>query len=82
MADLRLSEAVVLQRFLEDYDGRIALKAFFHHMSAYHTGNAVSYLTSYDERNAMEHAFYANAFVRAFGDLEQFCKEQLAKAEA
>jgi hypothetical protein len=81
MADLRLSEAGILRQFLDDHSGRIALKAFFANRAAYHTGRAVSYLTSYDEKNAMEHAFFANCFSQGFSDLEQFCKEQLAKAE-
>ena len=82
MAELRLQEAAVLKQFLEDYDGRIALKAFFHHVAADNTGKAISYLTSYDEKAAMEHAFVANWLARGFNELEQFCKEQLAKAEA
>lgn len=82
MAEIRLQEAAVLKQFLEDYDGRIALKAFFANRAAYHTGRAVSYLTSYNEKDAMEHAFFANCYSQGYSDLEQFCKEQLAKAEA
>jgi hypothetical protein len=82
MAELRLQEAAVLKQFLEDYDGRIALKAFFHHMAAQYTGKAVSYLTSYSQQDALENAFFANCYERGFAELEQFCKEQLTKAEA
>ena len=82
MADLRLNEAAFLQQILEDHGGRIALKAFFANRAAYHTGRAVSYLTSYDEKSAMEHAFFANCYGHGFSELEQFCKEQLSKAEA
>lgn len=82
MADLRLNEAALLKQALEDHGLRIALKAFFVNRAAYHTGRAVSYLTSYDEKAAMEHAFFANCFTQGFSELEQFCKEQLAKAEA
>ncbi len=82
MAELRLQEAAVLKQFLEDHDGRIALKAFFHHQAAYHTGRAVQYLTSYDQKEAMENAFFANAYERGFSELEQFCAEQLSKASA
>lgn len=82
MADLRLNEVSYLKQFLEDYSGKIALKAFFANRAAYHTGKAVSYLTSYDEKSAMEHAFFANAYAQGFNELEQFCKEQLMQAEA
>ena len=80
MADLRLSEAALLKQMLEDHGMRTVLKAFFANRASYHTGHAVSYLTSYDEKNAMEHAFFANCFTQGFNDLEQFCNEQLKKA--
>lgn len=82
MADLRLNEAALLKQALEDHGLRIALKSFFHHAAAENTGKAISYLTSYDEKSALEHAFIANWLNRGFNELEQFCKEQLAKAEA
>lgn len=72
----------MLKQFIDSYEGRIVLKAFFAHQASYHTGRAVSYLTSYDQKEAMEHAFFANCYGQAFSDLEQFCAEQLAKAEA
>lgn len=82
MAELRLTEAAVLRQFLEDHDGRIALKAFFQHQAAYHTGKAVQYLTAYQEKEALENAFFANAYERGFNELEQFCAEQLKQASA
>ena len=82
MAELRLDEVAFLKNLLEDHTARIALKAFFVHQAAFHTGRAVSYLTSYEEKSAMEHAFFANAYEQGFSALESFCAEQLKKASA
>ena len=82
MAELRLNEVAVLKEILEDHTARIVLKAFFAHQSAFHTGRAEAYLTSYEEKSAMEHAFFANAYEQGFSALESFCAEQLKKAQA
>ena len=82
MAQLSLTEAGVLKQILEDHSARIALKAFFLHRHAYHTGRAIESLTAYDQQTAMEQAFFANCYERGFSELEAFCKEQIAKAEA
>ena len=82
MAELRLGEADFLRRFLEDPTGRLTLRTFFVSRANYHRGRAVEYLTNYEQANAMEQAFFANCYERGFTELESFCKEQMAKAEA
>lgn len=81
MADLNLNEVAFLkEKILEDPVGRIVLKAFFAHQAAVNNGRAVSYLTSYQQQEALEHAFFANCYARAFSALEDFCRDQLRSA--
>jgi hypothetical protein len=82
MAELRLQEAAMLKQFLDDPEGQVVLRAFFTSEAQRSTAAAVRALLNYDEKQALEQAFYANAFQEGFGRLQQFAKEQMLKASA
>ena len=81
MADLRLNEAAFLKKFLDDPSGELAMRAFFNSLAREHTEKCVRAMLAYDQKEAQENAFFANAYQEGMTRLRQFAKEQLNAAE-
>jgi streptogramin lyase len=81
VADLKEAEAKILQQFLEDPNGRIALKVFFLHQVSRFEAKSQAHMRNYNMPSAQEAAFFASAFQNGFVWLEDFSREQNKKFE-
>lgn len=81
MAELKEAEAKILQQFLEDPNGRLALKAFFLSQAAHFATKSHAHMQNYNMPGAQEAAFFSNAYQGGFTRLEDFSREQNKKFE-
>ena len=81
MAELKEAEARILQQFLEDPNGRIALKTFFVEQAKHFEAKCRAHMVSVNMPGAQEAAFFANCYQGGFTRLEDFSREQVKKFE-
>lgn len=82
MPELSRSEIDVLLRFLEDHDGRNALRVFAAIQATFYSGQCLSEMrkSQPDSLQASQHAGRVDVYEHLVNELQHFAKNQLAKS--
>ena len=73
---MSLTQAIVLERFLADPDGRAVLASFFDVQRLYHLDRAKSELLAGNTEEAKKHAHFCLAYEDAPMELRAFLEKQ------
>ena len=77
MISLTLSEATILKRFLDDPDGKLAIRQFFDKQRLYHAERCKDEMLAGKEDEAKKAACFCLAYETAYLELGHFAENQL-----